>query len=382
MAPTNSAAWLTSSKRGLPLEVKEAPYTPPSENEIVVENRAIAINPVDTAKQILGGIHLPFIKYPCIIGGDVAGVVCEVGPGVTKFKVGDRVLGAALSLLPKVNKPSEGGFQKYTVVRAFMASLLPENISFEEAAVLPLTLGTASFGLFHKDQLALKPPTVPPPSNEKKEAVIITAGASNVGSSAIQLAVSAGYEVISTSSPKNFEYVKKLGASQVFDYHQKSIGDDLYKAVKGKPLAGGYAIGNGTVELLVELIRRRVREGEKASTKKFVAYASPPWPQDMPKTALGIAGVLGSTVWWMGSTALKSSLTGVATKFVDCGDLHEAEGAVAKHVWTEFMPKALASGQFVPAPEPMVVGHGLEKVQEGMDIVAKGVSKAKVVVSL
>ena len=87
-SPTNQAAWL--KKAGTPLEVGEAPLPKPAENEIVVKNAAVAINPLDTHMQDVG----VFIQqWPSIMGCDVAGEVYEVGPAVARFKKGDRVIG-------------------------------------------------------------------------------------------------------------------------------------------------------------------------------------------------------------------------------------------------------------------------------------------------
>lgn len=86
--PKNQAAWL--HKAGAPLEVGDAPIPTPSAGEIVVKNAAVAINPLDCHMQSKG----VFIKeWPAIFGCDVAGEVYEVGPGVARFKKGDRVIG-------------------------------------------------------------------------------------------------------------------------------------------------------------------------------------------------------------------------------------------------------------------------------------------------
>ena len=99
-----------------------------------------------------------------------------------------------------------------------MASEIPDSISFESAAVIPLGLSTAPAGLFQDDFLKLQFPTVPP-QKQTGNTLLIWGGASSVGSNAIQLAIAAGYQVVTTASPKNFEYVKKLGASAVYDYN-------------------------------------------------------------------------------------------------------------------------------------------------------------------
>ena len=81
--PTNTAAWLLA--RQAPLEVKSAPYPHPSESEIVVKNYAVAIDPVDWGIQQLGTLLFRWLKFPLILGGDLAGEVVEVGTGVSRF---------------------------------------------------------------------------------------------------------------------------------------------------------------------------------------------------------------------------------------------------------------------------------------------------------
>lgn len=88
MAPQNQAAWLT--KANTPLQVLEAPMPIAGPGEIVVKNRAVAINPLDCHMQDAG----VFVQqWPAIFGCDVAGEVFEVGPNVERFKKGDRVIG-------------------------------------------------------------------------------------------------------------------------------------------------------------------------------------------------------------------------------------------------------------------------------------------------
>jgi hypothetical protein len=70
--PSNTAAWLTASQ-ATPLEIKSAPYTSPGENEILIKNGAVAINPVDWAIQARGSTMFSWVQYPAILGGDVAG---------------------------------------------------------------------------------------------------------------------------------------------------------------------------------------------------------------------------------------------------------------------------------------------------------------------
>lgn len=172
MSPTNTAAWLTS-KRSDQLKVQDAPYTPPDQNEVVVETRAVAINIIDGIIQAMGDMVYSWIKYPFILGDDVAGQVVEVGTGVTRFKVGDRVLGHAVSIDKRSNRACEGAFQKYVVLRESLTSPIPESLSYENASVLPLTLSTAACGLFQKDYLALSHPHAKTMKNSTGETLLV-----------------------------------------------------------------------------------------------------------------------------------------------------------------------------------------------------------------
>ena len=345
MSPTNSAAWLTAEKAN-PLEVKTAPYTPPGENEIVIKNRAIALNAVDYARQDLGSALFPWTTHPAVLGTDVAGEVVEVGSGTiasSRFKIGDRVLGMGSEL--KNNTPAEGAFQSYVVLQAQLASPIPSSLSFEKAAVVPLGISTASCGLFQKDYLALQFPTVPRASSTG-QTILIWSGSSSVGSNAIQLAIAAGYEVVTTASPKNFDFVKSLGAKYVFDYNSATVVDDIVAVFSGKTGAGALAIGVTAADPCGEIVAR-------ISGRKFVSLANPP-SKPLPP--------------------------GVDSKFIFGGDLKDNEVGLA--IFDAFLPKALAEGSFKTSPDEEVVGEGLESVQQGLNVLKKGVSAKKLVIRL
>ncbi|KAL9639048.1 MAG: hypothetical protein Q9164_001183 [Protoblastenia rupestris] len=340
--PSNTAAWL-SAQKSRPLEVKSSFYTPPGENEVVVKNGALALNPVDWARQAMGDALFSWTTYPCIMGSDVAGEVVEVGKGVTRFTIGDRVTGLALGLTS--NKAADGAFQAYTILPVHLTSPIPKSLSYESASVLPLGISTAACGLFQKEYLALQFPSTPP-KKANGETVLIWGGSTSVGSNAIQLAVAAGYQVITTASPKNFDYVKKLGASQVFDYKSEKVVADLIGAFKSQVSAGALAIGDGSADPCVEVV-------DKSEGKKFVALANPP-SGELPR--------------------------GVGVKFIFGSDLKDNE--VGPAVWVDFLPKALEAGSYIAAPDAEIVGKGLESIQDGMDLMIKGMSAKKAVISL
>ncbi|KAL8698012.1 MAG: hypothetical protein Q9201_006803 [Fulgogasparrea decipioides] len=367
--PTNTAAWLPAKSK--PLEVASAPYTPPNDNEIVVKNSAIAINPADWGKQVLGDMMFSYIKYPFILGSDLAGEIVEIGAQVKRFQVGDRVLAHAVSMDARSNKSAEGAFQQYTAIRANLASPIPISMSYKNACVLPLCLSTAACAMFQKDYLALQYPKTAPQSNG--ENLLIWGGSTSVGSNAIQLAVAAGYEVFTTASPKNFDYVRKLGAKEVWDYRSQTVVQDITRALTDKRLAGAIAIGNGSMEACIDIVAA-------SKGRKFVAQASVPWPEQIPTTTMGTIGVIFSFVMSNISVWFKSKIKRVDTKFIFSSDLMANE--VSRVIYKDFLPAALADGSYMPAPEPNVVGRGLEHVQDALELNMKGVSARKLVVAL
>jgi len=345
--PSNKAAWLVADKV-TPLEVKDALYPVPEPNEIVIQTRAVAINPVDFAIQTVGTGLFPGLTFPRTLGMDLAGTIVEVGSAVTRFIVGDRVLAHPDAM----RKTAAGAFQMFVVAQDNMSSHFPNNTSFEEACVLPACLSVAACGLFQKDYLGLEYPTVPPTPNGKM--LLVWGGSTSVGCNAIQLGVAAGYEVVTTCSPHNFEYVKKLGARYAFDYNSPTAIEDILVVLNGKLCAGAVAIGNfssprnGTAaaEACLDIVA-------KSQGTKFVSLAMV-YQGRMPE--------------------------GVDGKFIVGSTLKDNE--LGAKIFEEFLPKALEAGSYLYAPEPLVVGKGLESIQEAFEVVKKGVSAKKVVVSL
>lgn len=157
----NRALWLRS-RRGR-WTVGAAPVPRAGAGEIVVRVRAVAVNPVDAVPGLARWVIAPWLRYSTVLGSDVAGDVVDVvdvGDAVTRFAVGDRVLGHALSFEKRHNRPTEGAFQNHTVLCAHMTSPIPADVSYEKAAVVPLGVSTAACGLFESHLLALTLPHV------------------------------------------------------------------------------------------------------------------------------------------------------------------------------------------------------------------------------
>jgi NADPH:quinone reductase-like Zn-dependent oxidoreductase len=372
LMPSNSAAWLTAERS--PLVVQPAPYTAPAADEIVIRNRAIAVNPLDSVKQTSGNLMYGWVKYPAVLGEDVAGEVVEVGSAVTRFRVGDRVLAYAVGLEKQRNSAAEGAFQLYTVALQHLASPIPESMSFDDAAVLPLGLSTAASALFQNDQLGLRHPSAAP--SPVGETLLVWGGSTSVGSNAIQLAVAAGYDVISTASPKNHDYVKSLGARLVFDYRSATVVQDVASALRGRTLAGAIAVGTGSAKPTARIVAAVPGRKRVAMTSPPVSFEGLPGRRLSPRLISTMSRLVAST----SALQVRCLLRGIRAKFIWGSSLMNNE--VGPMIYEHFLPAALASGQIISAPRARVVGVGLEHVQTALDALRAGVSAEKLVVRL
>lgn len=189
--------------------VTDAPVPPSGKGQVLIANRAAAVNPVDyKLRQGFGGVLASFVgpKLPAIPGGDIAGEVLE-SDADSKFKPGDRVMGLMAMCI--------GGYASKVVVPEAALARIPDNLSYEQAAALPLASLTAWQAL---DLARVK----------AGDRVLVHAGAGGVGTCAIQLAKARGCYVTTTCSTCNVEFVKELGADDVCDYTQE-VFEDKYR---------------------------------------------------------------------------------------------------------------------------------------------------------
>jgi NADPH:quinone reductase-like Zn-dependent oxidoreductase len=370
---TNRAAWLPKLQQKL--KVGPAPYTPPRSNQIVIRGGAVAINPVDWMVQTASGFLVyPHLKAPFTAGTDVSGEVVEIGSSITRFKVGDRVVGYAIGTAGPPIKGAgshESAFQEYTVLREHLTTAIPDSMSYEDACVIPMAASTAVCGLFQTDQLNLQFPSTPSPKPTGKT-LIVWGGSTSVGCNTIQLAVAAGYEVVTTCSPKNFSLVKDLGATQAFDYNSPTVIPDIINYLKPKTLAGAYSIGAGAADAC-----RSILSASKGN--KFIAMATYPVPQ-VPLETFALPRTMFGFVTWSVKHWVLCQFMGVKSKLIFGFTL--VDNGVGKMLYEDYLPQALAEGAFVARPKAMVVGKGLESIQDAFEIQKKGVSAGKIVVSL
>ncbi|OAT80626.1 zinc-binding alcohol dehydrogenase [Bacillus sp. MKU004] len=194
------------------MKVEETEKPAPGNGELLVEVYAVGLNPVDYKTATNG---MPSWTFPHILGLDVAGVVAEVGDGVTGWKKGDRVVYHG-------DFSKKGGYAEFALITAHTASKLPEGISFEEAAALP-TAGYTAYQAIHR-KLPL----------DQIDSILIHGGAGGVGGFGVQLAKLAGKTVISTASSHNHEYVKSLGADYVIDYREENVKERVMEITDGR----------------------------------------------------------------------------------------------------------------------------------------------------
>jgi NADPH:quinone reductase-like Zn-dependent oxidoreductase len=178
--------------------------------DILVKIKAAGLNPIDY-KLVSGGLEdMVVLDFPSTIGFDVSGIIIEIGNEVVGFELGDAVYA-------RVPQNQMGTVAEFVAVNFTVVSKKPENISFEEAAGLPLIGLTAIQAL---ERIGLK----------KGDRMLIHAGSGGVGSFAIQYAKAKGAYVYTTTSTDNVDWVKALGADRVIDYKRedyKSIVSDL-----------------------------------------------------------------------------------------------------------------------------------------------------------
>jgi NADPH:quinone reductase-like Zn-dependent oxidoreductase len=185
------------------LDLTEIDRPVPGEDEVLVRVRATSVNPYDWHNmrgepfiaRLMGGLGLRNPKLN-ILGADMAGQVEAVGKDVTEFRPGDEVFAVL----------EQGGFAEYVCVQEGELAPKPKNLSFEQAAAVPMAANTALLGL--RDEGRIQP----------GQKVLINGASGGVGTFAVQIARAFGAEVTGVCSTRNVDLVRSIGADQVIDY--------------------------------------------------------------------------------------------------------------------------------------------------------------------
>jgi len=190
------------------LQCEEIGKPAAGDNEVLIKVRAASANPLDW--RVMGGMPLilrlvfgmrkPSVARPARPGVDVAGVVEAVGGNITRFKPGDQVFGTC-----------NGAFAEYACAGEPELAMKPENMSFEQAASVPIAAVTALQGLRDKGRI------------QPGKKVLINGAAGGVGSFAVQIAKSFGAQVTGVCSTRNVEMVRSIGADHVIDYTRENF---------------------------------------------------------------------------------------------------------------------------------------------------------------
>jgi NADPH:quinone reductase-like Zn-dependent oxidoreductase len=244
------------------LELQEIPKPTPAEGQVLIRVHAASVNPYDwhflrgtpSFIRLISGMGRP--KFPRL-GADVAGVVEAVGAEAAPFKPGDAVFGTA-----------KGSFAEYACAPASQLAVKPQEISFEQAACLPIAGVTALQGVRDIGKV------------QNGQTVLINGAAGGVGTFAVQIAKSLGARVTGVCSTRNVELVRSIGADEAIDYtredfaHSAQHYDLLFDLVGNRSLAdclraveprGTYISCSGggpdrsTMDLVAGLLKNAVR---------------------------------------------------------------------------------------------------------------------------
>jgi NADPH:quinone reductase-like Zn-dependent oxidoreductase len=232
------------------LRLAEVDKPSPNADEVLVKVLAVSVNAADwhvlRGRPLFSRATLGLLRpKQKILGVDVAGQVEAVGSGATRFKPGDEVYANLLD-------HGYGGFAEYASVPVHVMSLKPANLSFEEAAAVPMAAVTALQGLGHHGEL------------QPTQKVLINGASGGVGSFAVQLAKAYGAEVTAVTSTRNLDLVGSLGADHVVDYTTTDVvgGGRRYDRILD-------TVGNRSVPDL----RGALAEGGKAAVTGFTSVA-------------------------------------------------------------------------------------------------------------
>lgn len=202
------------------MRMREVPEPAAGPGELLIDVRAAGLNPLDL--KLRQGVLRPLLRLdlPRVAGNELAGVVLQVGAGVTGFAAGDRVFA-------RVAKPRLGAFAPRAVVAADLVAKMPAALDFTDAAGLPLAGLTALQAL--RDELHVRP----------GQRVFVSGGAGGVGTLAVQLATWMGAEVATTASARGTDLVRSLGAKTVIDYREQRFAEHLRDYDAALDLIGG-----------------------------------------------------------------------------------------------------------------------------------------------
>ncbi|KAI7532205.1 hypothetical protein KC331_g13708 [Hortaea werneckii] len=360
--------------KGQPLVVQNRRTHKPGPDELLVQVKAVGLNPADYIMRDQG---LFIRSYPTILGFDVSGLVLEVGDNVRQrttpdkttpvFQAGITRIAAYAAAVFRSCDPDYGAFQERCLVPWQHAVPLPANdLSWVQAATLPVA---AAVPLNAWDVMGFPrlESTQQTERKEQSEALLIWGASSSVGTLGVQ---SAALQKLHPSSPTaavyatcgvaNKGYVSSLGADRVFDYNDAGVVDEIVAAAKEDGLVLRHCfLALGQLSACQAVLHAFVGNGPAAGVSKAKISSAPPLPQHV------------------------TEVEGVETVMVTPAMADEANRLTQFEYWMgTWLKEKLAEGGIRPSPEARVVGHGVGAINQALDLLSKGVSCTKLVVEI
>lgn len=336
MASTYQAAIVPGA--GKQLEVTSVSVHHPGAGQVAIRNEAIAIQPLDAKMLHAGYGGAGSLQYPAVLGSSGAGVVEELGEGVTGINVGDRVVFDTTAYV-KPDSNGRGGTWQQVVISDARTVAKIGDVEFEQAVLINFPLQTAVAAL----HLYLGAGT--PGTGSAEDKVLIWGAGGAVGSYAVQYAKSVGYTVVVTASARDVERQKSLGASEVIDYKAPDAVDRLRELGPYKYLFTG--------------------SGDPASQKALAQLLQPQGGR--------FASVLG------GDVELPSNVERVYQPFSQAAQKEE-NGEWRAWWYREYLPKVLREKLVEPVKYTKKDG-GLAALQQASAEVFEGKIRGKVVIN-
>lgn len=257
------------------LKLEDVPKPGPNPGEVLVEVKAASVNPVDYKIRNGGYPRVDQQRLPMMLGRDVAGLVRALGDGVNDYKVGDEVY----AMLP----PDRGAFAEWVSIPVSACAPKPRTLDMVKAGSVPLAALTAWQGLF--DHGGLKP----------GQCVLIHGASGGVGHFAVQFAHAKGAKVFATAAGDMLDFVDRLGADQVIDYHKERFEQIVHHMDLVYDLIGG-----DTLERSWKTLRRggtlvsTVQQPDPAKAEQFGVQAMRYMTQPNGAELVEIAGLIDS----------------------------------------------------------------------------------------
>lgn len=365
MAVNQHPAVMTVTLRA-PLEVHQVPTVSASEGEVRVRVEWTASTPLDL-HQADGGL---LVKHPQRLGDGVAGTVVEIGKGVQRLKIGDRVFGFTFA------SPREKAHQLFVTVSQNLLAKIPDALTAQEAVTVPNNFVTAFHAIVTDLHLPLPWPKPADYSPEFADSpILIWGGSSSVGQYALQVLKYFGYRnLLTTASSFHHELLKSYGAAKTFDYKDS----DVVKAILGSVSNNGQA-GQPTIPFILDCIVSQSGSLAPlfhiAQAGTIVAILLPVIIRDASPSASDPPPEYSLDVEPAASWTAGVRTVGVRTHFYCGNEFH------APHLQPTIMPAMLEMGVLKPNKQRIVEGSTmLERAQKALDILrAKGVSGERLV---